>query len=544
MANRKKGAPPRLQQPDGRIPAAIYARVPSVAQDVENSIDAQIATCREWAARNGYFVVREFTDRARSGRADNRPDFREMIKVAGRPGCPFEAVIVWKFSRFFRDRTESAFYKQRLRRNGVAVYSINEPVDDSAVGKLTEGMLEAIDGFQADSISEDVRRGTRNLAGRGFFLGRLAPYGMMKVPVQDGSKVRHKLAPDPRTAPNIRRIFDLALQERTEGQIRAILNEEGVPNASSSRWKSQRVHDVLNNQHYAGTVVWGKSSKWEEPAICPDAHEGIVPREEFDRIQALLQARAPEVANPRHSGSGRLLSGLVRCRQCPGHFNYTPAGRDGKSYSYLVCSSRKHHGAEGCNSPWIPTEKFEPLVIKTILENIVTKENIGPAIEELRGETGDDHDVTTSRIEEIESRLQDIRGRMKRLYFAYENGDLEYEDFSGRNRELRDIRSKIEADRERVGAATEDRTVILDNPEAVLAHIERINSFLRTEEPSRCRSWLRTFVKCLWIEPGRATIEYSIPLPISVSYANKTARSIDLEDAFPPSARVGPLSRE
>ena len=545
MPRKKSGiSADRLGRLDGMTPAAIYARVSSEAQDVENSIDAQIKQCREWAERNCYFVVKEFTDRAKSGRADNRPNFREMIEEAGRLGCQFEAVIVWKFSRFFRDRTESAFYKGRLMRYGVRVISINEPVDDSPVGKLTEGVLEAIDGFQSDSIGEDVRRGTRNLAGRGFFLGRSAPHGMMKVSVQDGSRVRHKLAPDPNFAPDIRRIFDLALQERTEGQIRSILDEEGIPNAGGRRWESRRVHEVLNNRHYAGTVVWGKSSKKEGPAICPNAHEGIVTPEEFERVQALLKARAPEVANPRHSGGGRLLSGLVRCRQCPGHFNYTPAGRDGRKYSYLVCSNRKHQGARACSSPWLPTEKFEPLVIRTILENILTRENISLAIEELRAETGDANDKTASRLQQIESRLQDVKGRMKRLYFAYENGDIEYEAFSERNQQLRDLKGKIEADRERTGTATADLNVILDNPEAVLAHLEKVNDFLRIEEPSRCRSWLKTFVKCLWIEPGRATVEYSIPLPVNAPSAHETVRFIDMQDAFPPSTRVGPLRRE
>ena len=126
------------ERQEGKIPAAIYARVSSDAQDVENSVDAQITQCREWAGRNGYFVVRVFTDRARSGRADNRPDFQEMVAVAGRPDCPFEVVLVWKFSRFFRDRIESSYYKNRLSRSGVRVESINEPVDDSPVGKLTE----------------------------------------------------------------------------------------------------------------------------------------------------------------------------------------------------------------------------------------------------------------------------------------------------------------------------------------------------------------------------------------------------------------------
>ena len=67
--------------------------------------------------------------------------------------------------------------------------------------------------------------------------------------------MRHKLAPDPRTAPNVRRVFDLALLEMTEGQIRKRLNLEGIPNASGGRWRSHRIHEALTNPHYAGTIV-------------------------------------------------------------------------------------------------------------------------------------------------------------------------------------------------------------------------------------------------------------------------------------------------
>ena len=183
MARKKRQNQESLRWPDGRIPVAIYARVSSDAQDVENSIDAQLKECRAWAERNDYVVVQEFVDSARSGRADKRPDFREMVDVAESPDCQFAAVLVWRFSRFFRNKDQSTFYKGRLRRNGVQVISVNEPVDDSSVGRLTEGMFELMDSFQAELISEDVMRGTRNLARRGFFLTRLPPYGMQKVKV-------------------------------------------------------------------------------------------------------------------------------------------------------------------------------------------------------------------------------------------------------------------------------------------------------------------------------------------------------------------------
>ena len=118
-----------------------------------------------------------------------------MIEDSEDPERPFQEILVWRFSRFFRDRVESALYKQKLKKSGVTVTSINEPLDKGPTGKFLEGILESVDGFQSDIIGQDVRRGTHNLAEKAFFLGRLAPYGMMKVLEEDGGKSDTNLHP-------------------------------------------------------------------------------------------------------------------------------------------------------------------------------------------------------------------------------------------------------------------------------------------------------------------------------------------------------------
>ena len=81
-----------------------------------------------------------------------------MIEVGESSDCPFAVVLVWRFSRFFRDRIESGFYKNRLRNRNIKVLSINEPTDDTPQGQLHEGMIELFDQYTSDVISEDVRR--------------------------------------------------------------------------------------------------------------------------------------------------------------------------------------------------------------------------------------------------------------------------------------------------------------------------------------------------------------------------------------------------
>ena len=56
------------------IKAVIYARYSSSSQ-TEQSIEGQVRVCREFAERNGYVIVSEYIDRAKTGINDNRPTF-------------------------------------------------------------------------------------------------------------------------------------------------------------------------------------------------------------------------------------------------------------------------------------------------------------------------------------------------------------------------------------------------------------------------------------------------------------------------------------
>ena len=131
-------------------------------------------------------VAREYVDEAESGRVADRPQFREMIEEGGKPQAPFEVILVWKFSRFTRKRGHAVAFKSMLRRKGVRVVSITEHADNSPTGKLMEAIIESVDEFYSENLAEDVVRGMREAASRGFFLGSKAPFGYRRVKVSDG----------------------------------------------------------------------------------------------------------------------------------------------------------------------------------------------------------------------------------------------------------------------------------------------------------------------------------------------------------------------
>ena len=187
---------------------ALYARVSSDSQDVDLSISAQLKALREFAKKNGHQVVKEFVDEAESGRTSARPAFREMIALARRPNKSFSVILVWKYSRFTRSREDSILYKAMLKKAGVQVISINEPFDNSPTGRLMEGIIEALDEFYSDNLGEDVTRGMRESAARGFYLSSSPPYGYRKVRVRDGATERTKLEPDPVQANIVTGMFE------------------------------------------------------------------------------------------------------------------------------------------------------------------------------------------------------------------------------------------------------------------------------------------------------------------------------------------------
>ena len=358
-----------------RTPVALYARVSSDRQDVDLSVAAQLRALRDYAERNGYLVAREYVDEAESGRIADRPQFQKMLDEAGKPEAPFKEILVWKFSRFTRKREHAVAFKSMLRRRGIRVVSITEQADDTATGRLLEAIIEGVDEFYSENLAQEVVRGMREAASRGFWMTTYAPYGYKRVYVQDGAKKRPKLELNPPADAVVRRIFDMALQGRSTLGIAKTLNAEGIPTSNGKRWLKTTVHFVLTNEAYAGTVVWGEKAKDGQPPVRVEgAHPGIVSRQEFWRIARMMESRAPKNVNPRRVSSRYLLSGIAKCETC-GKAMTAAEAKSGK-YTYYICHSLLKRGKGACKTPRLNAKKFEKIIVDELRANILTESNI------------------------------------------------------------------------------------------------------------------------------------------------------------------------
>ena len=347
-------------------PAALYARVSSERQDVDLSVSAQLRALKDYAKANGYLVAREYVDEAESGRVADRPQFREMIEQGSQPKAPFEVILVWKFSRFTRKREHAVAFKSMLRRKGIRVVSITEHADDSPTGKLMEAIIESLDEFYSENLAQDVVRGMRESASRGFFLASNAPFGYKRIKVSDGVKERPTLEVDPTTAPVVKEIFESSLRGNGLKEICKALNGRGITNRGK-RWNKGGLHYLLTNEAYTGTAVWGRTSKGEktqDPVRVEGAWPALVSRELFDDVQQAMRDRAPKVQRPARVGSKFLLSGLLKCGVCGRP--YSGQGAKSGQFAYYICGTLFREGAGTCSARYLNAPRLEAFVVENM----------------------------------------------------------------------------------------------------------------------------------------------------------------------------------
>ena len=407
---------------------AIYARVSSERQDVDLSITGQLKALREYASRNGYLLVKEYVDEAESGRSIDRPGFKQMIVAARQKPLPFEAILVWKLSRFARNREDSIIYKSLLRKQGVQVISINEPVEDTPSGRLLEGIIEVIDEFYSANMSQDVTRGMRESASRGFYQGGPSPYGYRRIKVQDGAVQRIKLEPDPATAPIVERMFRECLSGKGGIEISRILNGDGLTTRQNKKWSKTSVHYILKNEVYAGTLMWGEVStngkKENRPPVIrvENAWPTIIEKNIFELVQKKLTSRAPKITHPRVIHSEYILSGLLRCKTC----NAAMVGHAVKSgkFFYYMCGNARKRGRGLCTTKLLPKDRIEKFVIERLKQYILTEENLQDLVRLTNEDMAQQCAGENGRLEIIQSEIQDVENRLTKLYDALETGEF------------------------------------------------------------------------------------------------------------------------
>lgn len=491
--------------------AVIYARVSSDKQDVDLSISAQLRALKEFATRNRLQIVQEFIDEAETGRTTARPAFREMVASARRSPKPFDVILVWKYSRFARSREDSIVYKAVLRKNGVQVVSINEPFDDTPTGRLLEAIIESLDEFYSDNLGEEVTRGLKESASRGFYVSHKAPYGYRKIKVKDGAKERTKLDIEPGEGKTVASLFDKVIHGQGLTEIAKELNSKSISSPTGKTWGKTSVRAILANEVYTGILVWGRDNRRGfDPIRVEGAVPPIVSHDTFTKVQHLLRERAPGRTHPKRVISKFLLSGLVRC----GHCGKALVGADAKGgkFTYYACGTIIKKGAGSCRGGYLNSSKFESQVIRKIKENILTTSNLYKLVEMVNNEMDSTSHNYQDDFNVVSAEILDTNRRLENLYDAVESGKIDLSDLSPR---IRDLRLRLENLKDRklqLEGLLAERRIELADKKIIDAYVNDLRLELDSGALMERKAFIKTFVNEIEVTGKKAVLRYTIPL--------------------------------
>lgn len=315
--------------------AAAYVRVSDERQD-EYSPDSQLNLIREFAKRNDYLIPKEFVfydDGISAKSTKGRLEFNRMIAMAESKDHPFDAIIVWKFSRFSRNTEDSILLKARLRRHNVAVLSVSERTDESnEFGELIERIIEWDDAHYLTRLSQEVKRGMLEKASRGEPMSR-----------QFGYDLRNKKLIPNADAEIVRRIFRDFLSGVGMSTIARNLNAEGFRTSRGNPADNRFIEYTLNNPVYIGKIRWSKDGhaaskrdyRSDNVLLFDGTHEPLVTQEQWDAAQARmldLKRKYPRYQR-REQPVDFMLKGLVRCDSCGATLCLAQSGK----VNYLQC---------------------------------------------------------------------------------------------------------------------------------------------------------------------------------------------------------------
>jgi DNA invertase Pin-like site-specific DNA recombinase len=440
-----------------------YIRVSTDRQE-EYSPDAQLRLILDYCAKNEYVISKEdiFEDIGISGKlADKRDGFIKMIGMCKTKEHPYDVIVVWKFSRFARNQEESIVYKSMLRKIGIEVVSISEPIADGLGGKLTEAILEIMDEYYSINLSQEVMRGMTQKAMSGRYLGNV-PYGYTKT---DSLPV-----PNEEEAKIVRYIFTTFANTRSYASIVKTLNHQGIRTRNGNDWTRKTVNYILCNPFYAGFNRWNYSthkhgrvlndeSQW---IIVPGNHEPIVDQKLYDDVKSIIESKQKPTAPRGRLPRVHFLSGVLKCARCGRSMSCHKAVEKRNQSAYFICRSAViNHSCDYSQYTIVP--KMEEAFFKA-LHDLTTDERFKKAYIETPAD---------NEAEIIIKNLEAIKIKEDRIKKAYRDGIDTLEEY-------KENKALLQKEKARLEDALANTASIKKEP--LLNQILQLEKFLKSDE--------------------------------------------------------------
>jgi site-specific DNA recombinase len=515
---------------------AIYARYSSENQR-DASIADQLRVCREFATRQGWTVIEEFTDHAVSGATLLRAGFQALMRDA--LTRRFDVVLAESLDRFSRDQEDTAGLFKRLTFAGVNIVTLAE----GDITHLHIGFKGTMNALFLKDLAEKTRRGQRGRVENGKAGGGLC-YGYRVVRTLNGATVTTgEREIEPFEASIVQRIFREFIAGHSPKHIAKTLNAEGAPGPFGGKWSPSTINGsikrgtgILNNELYIGRMVWNRlryvknpdtgkrvsrlnaSSEWITTEV---PHLRIVPDELWSAAkERQVQARRAIASTGKLGAANRpryLFSGLTKCGVCGAGFIIGSANR-------LMCFGARDQGTCS-NRLTIRRDEVERRVLHALQDKLLRQDLFEEFCEEFTREMNRLRMEHRASLSSAERELERVRAGIRKVIEAIKDG------FAGP--ELRAEMNELQARKEFLVAqlSAADAPVPLLHPNLAALYREKVTSLAAALQHPDSRSEageaLRGLVDAIVLVPAGSELRIELKgnLAAMLSAAQNAKRS-------------------
>lgn len=270
------------------------------------------------------------------------------------------------------------------------------------------------------------------------------------------SENKNHLVVDDYAAGVVRNIFEWKIDGYSFGKIAEMLNRRGILSPMEykrangekyctgfqtgvrGRWSAVAIRRILMDETYTGAVVQGKTERVNykikksvskprnEWVRIPDAHESIVPKDQFDIVQQLLQTdcRASSGKETSH-----LYSGLLYCGDCGEPMVRRVSRYKGKTVVRFICSNYNRN--RKCDRHNILQQDLDQIVlygIRSQIEVVLDRMKVISGVQDLEMQY-DDIAAFDQEIVRVKTEQEKYKKLRVALYGDYKKGIISEEDF-------------------------------------------------------------------------------------------------------------------
>lgn len=360
----------------------------------EQSINQQEQEIKAYCDLHNLALAHAFKDEAKSGGSVvNRDAFLDMIDLTENPCNRPSGLLLWNFARFARDLDDSNYYKAILRKRGLVVHSLTDPIPEGAYGRVMETIIDIANEERRRQISRDVKRSLQAIFRQGYSFGT-PPRGYKIQTVVNGYKrdgqarQEGKWVPDSELWHLVQLAWSLRAEGKTYAEIRA--KTHGLLYTSKSSWQA-----FFANKAYLGIGIWGSLE-------VENHHEAAITLETWETVQAIqAQTRRPRSGpyHPRTVGRTALLTGLALCIHCGAAIIKDRTGKN--NWDCYTCGRKRRNGAHSCEARQISTRKADAAILDAVLNRVLTTDYFEALLKETQAQLGNtvDLDKEKARLE-------------------------------------------------------------------------------------------------------------------------------------------------